>query len=207
MTKAIEEIIALEWEMFQRVNEGGPRADCQDEYGTFYDMRFGQFAEWSENARNSYLDDLRSAKSAERNLVQEKYIWMMIESAPETFLELSSHVTLPTERAKELADSVCEILMAQTEWLHERYPSVAGSGRPLYTSDESAGLVSIETYQYSELLTYSENTHQALYEHITKLSASDIMLAELIMTNSVKHYGYSTLSDAEAALGGGSENA
>lgn len=27
--KAIDEIIAMEWEMFQKVNEGGPRASCR----------------------------------------------------------------------------------------------------------------------------------------------------------------------------------
>ena len=200
MEAVINEIIALEWEMFQLVNAGGPRADCQEEYDTFYDMRFGQFSEWSESARCAYLEDLRSAKDAGRNLIEEKYIWMMIEGTPEMFLELSSRVVLPTERAKELADDVCERLMKQTERLHESYPGVAGSGRPLYAADGNTGLVSVETYQYSELLTYSEVTLAALHEHIVQLSERSIMLAELIMTNSVRHYGYRTLESAEAAL-------
>ena len=202
MEKIIEEIIALEWEMFQLVNEGGPRADCQDEYDTFYDMRFGQFSEWSESARIAYLEDVHSAKSAGRNLIEEKYIWMMIEGAPESFVQLSPRVILPTEKAKELADAICDKLMEQTAWLHESYPSVAGSGRPLYASDGNAGLVSVETYQYSELLTYSEVTLSALHEHIMQLAAQNIMLAELILTNSVRHYGYRTLAAAEAAIGG-----
>ena len=202
MENVLNEIIALEWEMFQLVNEGGPRADCQDEYDTFYDMRFGQFSEWSEAARSAYLEDLRTAKNAGRNLIEEKYIWMMIEGTPEAFLELSARVMLPTERAKELADGVCERLMKQTELLHGIYPTVAGSGRPLYATDGNTGLVSVETYQYSELLTYSEATLSALYDHIMRLSEQNIMLAELILTNSVRHYGYRTLDAAEAALGG-----
>jgi len=202
MENIVNEIIALEWEMFQLVNEGGPRAGCQDEYDTFYDMRFGQFSEWSDSAQSAYLEDVRAAKSAGRNLIEEKYIWMMIESTPEAFIELSSRVTLPTEQAKDFADAVCERLMEQTARLHEQYPSVAGSGRPLYASEGNAGVVSVETYQYSELLTYSQATLSALYEHIMQLSEQNIMLAERILTNSVKHYGYQTLEAAETAISG-----
>ena len=198
----LNEIIALEWEMFQLVNEGGPRADCQDEYGTFYDMRYGQFSEWSTAAQSCYLEHLSTAKAEGRNLIEEKYIWMMIEGAPEAFIELSSRVTMPTEPAKELADAICDTLMKQTALLHVRYPFVATSGRPLYSSDGGSGVVSVETYQYSELLTYSEATLKALYEHITQLATQNIMLAELILTDSVKHYGYKTLDDAEAAMDG-----
>ena len=39
--KAIGEIIAMEWEMFQKVNEGGPRASCQEDKATFEGMRRG----------------------------------------------------------------------------------------------------------------------------------------------------------------------
>ena len=202
MEAVINEIIALEWEMFQLVNEGGPRADCQEEYDTFYDMRFGQFSEWSESARCAYLEDLRSAKDAGRNLIEEKYIWMLIEGTPEMFLELSSRVVLPAERAKELADAICDTLMKQTALLHVSYPFVATSGRPLYSTNGNEGVVSVETYQYSELLTYSQATLEALYEHITQLAQRGISLAELILTNSVRHYGYRTLESAEAALDG-----
>ena len=202
MDNTVNEIISLEWEMFQLVNEGGPRADCQEDYGTFYDMRYGQYSEWSAAAQSSYFEDLRTAKAAGRNLIEEKYIWMMIESAPEAFMELSSRVKMPTERAKELADKICDTLMKQTALLHVSYPFVATSGRPLYSSGSKNGVVSVESYQYSELLTYSEATLEALIEHITKLDRQKISLAELILTNSVKHYGYKTLDDAEAALDG-----
>lgn len=205
MKNTIEEIVALEWDMFQLVNEGGERADCQEEYETFQGMRFGQFATWSESAQESYLEDLRAAKESERNLVEEKYIWMMIEGSPEMFLEMSPRVKLPTERATELADAVCEMMINQTAQLHEIYPTVAGSGRPLYATDENTGTVSVETYQYSELITYSEKTLEALYQHISELESRNIMLAELILTNSVRHYGYNSLSEAESVLSGGAE--
>ncbi len=201
MKKTIEDIIAREWEMFQRVNEGGPRAYCQDDYPTFYGMRYGQFCEWSERALILYLDDLRAAKASGRNLVGEKYIWMMMEGSPEDFTRLSPHVLFPTARAKELADSICAIMLKQTERLHERYPAVAGSGRALYASDGD-GYASVETYQYSELLTYSENTLEALLGHINELASSGVSFAERILTNSVKHYGYGDLHDAENAVGG-----
>ena len=67
-------ITEIEWEMFESVNEGGPRADCQEDRETFMAMRRAQFYAWPENVRESYLDDLILAVAQGRNLIAEKYI-------------------------------------------------------------------------------------------------------------------------------------
>jgi len=77
MTEIIEKIISLEWEMFQRVENEGGRASCQDDPTTFYHMRKSQFSAWTEEICLSYLEDLRAAAKSGRNLVEEKYARMM----------------------------------------------------------------------------------------------------------------------------------
>ena len=78
----IERIVDIEWYMFSAVNEGGPRASCQEDRPSFYGMRKAQFLAWPLNARASYLGDLEAAKRERRNLVEEKYIHMMRTTEP-----------------------------------------------------------------------------------------------------------------------------
>jgi hypothetical protein len=197
---SVEQIVFLEWNMFQLVNEGtGARADCQDDYETFAGMRRGQYAAWSETAREAYLTDLIVAAQAGRNLIAEKYIHMMRPTSPARYAELAKDIVLPNARAQALAGEICAKLLEQTVKLREAYPYVSGSGRPLRTSEDYSGVTSIETYQLGELYTYSEATLTALREHIAALEAQGVSLAEEILLNSVKFYGYKTLEEAEAA--------
>ena len=78
----IASIVALEWEMFQNVNNVGGRAACQDNFETFSVMRSSQATAWSEAALASYLEDLTDAQENGRNLLTEKYARMMEFTAP-----------------------------------------------------------------------------------------------------------------------------
>jgi len=198
-TEVISKIVSIEWEMFQRVNEGSPKADCQEDFETFNGMRSGQFAAWSDAAAESYLNDLESAADNGRNLVTEKYIHMMRTTTPQKYEKLMESIPRPTDKAVALANEICSKMIDATVVLHEKYPCVAVSGRPLRSSNDFSGTVSIETYQTGELLTYSEKTLKLLLEHIKRLEAEGGSLAEDIMENSVKFYGYDSLEHAEAA--------
>ncbi|MDR0838218.1 MAG: DUF4125 family protein [Oscillospiraceae bacterium] len=200
MDKALtDNIVALEWDMFQLVNEGGPRADCQDDFRTFDGMRRGQFEAWSDEAAKSYEGDLEAAKVAGRNLIAEKYIHMMRTTTPARYEKLMEGVPRPTERAEALAQAISDKMLAQTEALQEKYPYVSGTGRPLHSASDFSGVTSIETYQLGELLTYSENTLAALGRHLDALEANGVSLAGEILANSVKFYGYASLKEAEDA--------
>lgn len=60
----VDEIIKLEYEMFSRVNGIDGRAFCQDDYKTFYVIRYGQHNVFSYETLQSYKNDLfRSKKS------------------------------------------------------------------------------------------------------------------------------------------------
>jgi hypothetical protein len=195
----IDRIIALEWEMFQRVNENGPRAECQDDPFSFEAMRRGQFSAWSASAAESYLLDLESAKSEGRNLVAEKYIHMMKNTDLSIYEKLAARTSPPDSDSLRLVDEAARRMLAQAEALSKRFPCVFAAGRPLRNIDYSHGITPIETYQKGELMTYSKRTLLALMAHIEELEAKKVLLVQLIMENYAKHYGYKTLAAAEAA--------
>ena len=194
----IAEILPIEWAMFIAVNEGEERADCQEDKETFEGMRRAQYAAWSQKAVAAYLNGLEDAKRKNRNLVEEKYIHMMKTTEPSRYNALLSRVTLPSETGKSLAGEISDMLLEQTRLLFEDYPYVSGHGRPLY-SELDYGNISVETYQLSELLTYSIETLEALKEHVLTLEKEGKSLARTILENTVRHYGYDSLDSAEAA--------
>ena len=194
----VKKIIELEWEMFTAVNEGSERASCQEDPVTFEGMRAAQFNAWSDDAACSYLSDLDAANKIGRNLIEEKYIHMSKTTEPRRYAILLQRVTLPSEEAAALAHEISDILLKQTRVLFGDYPYVAGQGRPLSSSLDYAG-TSVETYQLSELLTYSAVTLSRLREHLLALKSDSKSLAMMILENTVKFYGYDSLDSAEAA--------
>lgn len=195
-----EEIVAAEWEMFQATHNRGGRAACQDDYTTFYNMRMAQFDCWSDEAAQSYREDLMAARDWGRNLVAEKYLHMMKRTHP-TEYEAQKHLLPPVSREKHaLAEEICGEMMAQTVPLREAFPHVGQSGRPLFSEADRLGFTSIETYQMGELLTYSEKTLRLLRAHLFALKAEGRSLAEEVTTRSVCSCGFFSLEEAEAFL-------
>lgn len=69
----IEKIVLKEYDMFSCVENIGERAPCQDDFHTFYIMRFAQHSIFGINTLKQYLEDIREAIREKRNLVAEKY--------------------------------------------------------------------------------------------------------------------------------------
>lgn len=195
----IENIIKIEWKMFSSVNEGGPKASCQEDPETFYGMRYGQFSAWSDKAVECYYEDVKGAAAVGRNLVMEKYIHMMKTTTPLQYEKLLSRVVYPSAAAIELAEKITAKMVEQTAVLHKEFPYVSGSGRPLYSSSDFQW-TSVETYQRGELYTYSEATLAALWAHLSTLEADGKSLARNILENSIMHYGYKSLEQAEESI-------
>lgn len=192
----VKQIVSIEWDMFASVNEGKARASCQEDRATFHAMRAAQFSAWSGKAAESYLRDLEDARRGGRNLVEEKYIHMMKTTDPTLYGLLLSRVIPPSDAALALALEVSAMLLEQMSALFDEYPYVSSHGRPLYSASYSE-VVSVETYQLGELLTYSETTLAALKEHIAALEKDGVSLSRIILENTVKHYGYRSLESAE----------
>ena len=195
----LEKIISIEWDMFTSVNKDEEPTSCQKNPTTFEGMRTAQFSAWSLPAAQAYLCDLETARQTGRNLIEEKYIYMMKTTEPEQYAALLPRVTPPVESALSLAQEVSAILLKQMRTLFEDYPYISGQGRPLYSEADCYNIVSVETYQLCELMTYSVKTLAALKGHITALEKNSVSLAQVILENTVRFYGYETLDTAESA--------
>ena len=196
--EGIEElIIQNEWEMFQKVKGLEGRAPCQDQYRTFVIMRLSQFKSWPMEVVSSYLNDLETAKSAERNLIMEKYAYMMELTHPDYYASIQYLLPPVSEKAKELAEKITARYMLWEKEVSMKYPNVRKHGRN--ASDISAdGTVSMKEYLKCELITYSEKTLMLLYNQI--VSEPDNNLYLLSMEKMARAFGYSSLQEAEEAL-------
>ena len=196
MKSIIDRIIEKEWRMFQDINKGHARADCQENPEMFARMRRAQFGAWSEEACRSYEQDLISAEAAGRNLPEEKYIHMMARCTPEDYAALCGRLPeLPPEYLR-LAEAVNCRLMDEIRVMREKYPFLNRIGRPLEPSGDNAVDTSVETYQLGELLTYSQQTLNALLRHIDALKAQGDSLAMHIQLASLQALGFYSFEDA-----------
>ena len=73
----VNDIVNREWEMFQKTQNMGGRAACQDQYDTFYANRYSQHCVLQPDTLESYRNDLIAAGMIGRNLITEKYGYMM----------------------------------------------------------------------------------------------------------------------------------
>ncbi len=195
-----EQIVAAEWAMFQNTRNRGGRAFCQDDYVTFCNMRRAQFDAWSDEAAESYLEDLRAAADKGRNMIAEKYLNMMKSTHPAEYEAQKRFLPPVSVEKRALAEEICAEMLAQTVPLREAYPRVGAGARPLYSDADKYGFTSVQTYQLGELLTYSEKTLRLLKKHLFALKAEGRSLAREVTSRSVCSYGYSSLEEAEAFL-------
>ena len=193
----IKEIVECEWAFFQQVQNEGGRADCQDDPWTFEVMRKSQFLTWPEPLLNSYLEDLKKAEEEGRNLLTEKYAYMMKYTAPLEFSRLEPLLPAVTEEKEQLAASIAEIQLAFRVSYEDACPRLSGRGRPLYSSQDKGGMVSFETYLKGELLTYSISTLEQYLALCREYKEQGKNLIMEVMEHTVRFYGYQSLQDAE----------
>lgn len=195
--KLMNDVIALEWEMFSSVPNSGRRAACQMDGNTFRAVRASQLCEWPRTLLTSYRNDLTAAKSQDRNLMTEKYAWMMESTFPAEFLRIAH---LLPEIDKDTLARIDEIVSVNVVWelaVCEKYPKLGQRGRPVYTFEDSESETSFETYLRGELKTYSPATISELQEFTRSLKADSVNGVERDLLYQVGWYGYSTLEQAE----------
>ena len=195
----IDAILEKEWPMFHNVN-GEERADCQNDYPVFEIMRRAQYNAWSQEALEAYLADVSAAAEAGRNLAREKYIRMMESTDPEGYAVFCGELPAVSEEKQALCAQIWAKMLSQTERMRDKYPVLALGGRPLHASEERDGWASIETYQKSELLTYSEPTLRALLAEIGRLEAEGKDFVFMVQENTVLGQGFRTMEEAETAM-------
>ena len=197
LTKKKEKLIQEEWKNFSAVSNEGGKASCQNDPETFFIMRRCQFSMWSEELVDSWYSDLKNAENIGRNLLSEKYGWMMQRTAPKQFEKIEKFLPVIPDEDILLID---EIVKTEVLWMEEysrKYPFLAGGNRPVHASEDSVFVTSFETYLWGELHTYSPKTLRLYHSMINNLLKENKNMAVIIMEEMVKQYGYKDIDHAE----------
>jgi len=196
----IDDIIALEWRTFDKVQNEGGRANCQDDFETFEIMRKSQFLCWDQETLSAYLADLQTAQKVGRNLIQEKYARMMASTAPAQYATFEH--TLPALSESQRA-TIEAIIATQVAWRLDfaaAYPQMSSQARLIRTEEDTPYETSFETYLRGELGTYSETTLQSYKNMIDTYAKRGENITTSTMNQTAILYGYPDLATAEKSL-------
>lgn len=195
----INDIIEREWHMFDQVENEGGRAGCQDDEWTFYAMRYSQHSAFSTAMLESYRQDLEQAQQEGRNLLTEKYAYMMEFTEPDYFdKNLKPYLPSISPEKEELVDRIANLSIRFEQEFEQVYPAFAAAGRPL--TGTGGRDVSFHIYTIGELKTYSVRTLRLYLEDMRKTGEEQENIAFHIHRTTAGFYGYQTLEDAEASL-------
>lgn len=181
----IGRILALEWEMFQAVS-ADRRYHCQESPEDFRMHRRAQFAAWSVPTLDSYLQDLKEAHAAGRNLMEIKYARM--------------DELLPCQNFSPRIDAIVGLAVEGQKTFVDRYPCLMRGGRPLDEREDDANLTSFPAYLRGELETYSETTLGLLLGDMLMLKKSGSSLSEAIYGYLAQQLGFDSIDALEKSL-------
>jgi len=201
MEDIIESIIQMEWDFFDKVENEGGRASCQDNWDTFSKMRRSQYMAWSAPLLESWKADLVRAREEGRNPLTEKYGYMMCISDPDGNADIARRLPPVPPEKKQTARRIADRLIPQNEAFRAKYSKISGRGRPLRTSEEPmAGWTSIETYELGELWTYSQRTLELFEANLDSFQKEGRSYPETVVEYSLKLRGFKSLEEAEEYL-------
>lgn len=196
----INQIIAMEWEMFQQTQNVGGRAWCQDDYKQFDGNRRAQFENWDEKTLQLYLGDLQEAESAGQNPVTLKYAYMMETTAPAEYLLLKDRLPEISEEKRALIDHLAEMTASWCEEFAAAYPNLGRHGRPARSEADAPGITSAQTYCRGELSTYSLETLQSLCEVYERFAKEHTNLFEKSVESEMKFVWNKSLKEIESEI-------
>jgi len=159
---------------------------CQDDLETFRLMRGAQYMGWSEEALQSYYNDLLKAEIEGRNLMTLKYGRMDNLIAP---LNLDP-----------LIEQIVDVHFQWQKELAGKYPGLTSQvGRPMEETVEPTmnGSVYFKNYLRSELETYSSTTLKLLYRDVLTYKKKESNMIMDIYLNIVTNLGFCSLEEAE----------
>ena len=196
----IDEIIDAEWRFFDKVQNEGGRAGCQDDFETFQIMRKSQFLAWDEATVQAYAEDLRTAQQVGRNLIQEKYARMMASTAPEQYATFAHLLPALSAWQLQTIEAIIEIQVSWREIFARDYPHMSGQARLIRTAEDTPYQTSFETYLRGELGTYSEKMLASYQSMVKAYQQRGENLTTRTMDETARLYGYQGLEDAESRL-------
>lgn len=199
VSELTEMVAQLEFEAFDKVQNEGGRASCQNDWTTFSIMRKSQYLTWNETMLMQYLYDFDRAYRKGHNLITEKYGRMMESTAPEKYEELKKHFAVLSPEKKNIIEQIVQMQVAWMEEFAAQFPGLAGNARSIHTMEDNAYNTSYETYLRGEISTYSDKMLELYGRYVVEHARAGKNLAFEIMQNSVRLYGYKSMEEAEAA--------
>lgn len=149
-------IAKAEFEAFDKVQNEGGRASCQNNWQTFKVMRMSQYMTWTEDMLLQYLYEFKTNFAEGRNMIEEKYARMMESTAPLEYAGFADRLPPVSEEKRAIMEQVIGL---QVRWMEEfaaSYPNLADDARRIHTSEDLPYETSYETYLRGELGTYSD---------------------------------------------------
>lgn len=196
----VDMIVELEWKEFDKVQNEGGRADCQDDWDTFMVMRKSQYLTWTEEMLDEYLWYFNECMKEGRNLITEKYGRMMESTVPWEYENIKDKLPALSKERKAVMEVVIRIQVGWMEEFAGEFPRMAGNARSIHTSEDRVFNTSYETYLRGELGTYSEELMGMYGRFVADLAKAGKNLARMTMENTAKLYGYASLEAAEKSL-------
>ena len=178
----IDQIVAVELEMFLAVPTDGPYA-CQTNPDGFRLHRRSQFSCWPVDALKSYLQDLHMARERGVNLMSMKYLRM--------------EGRLGALSSNPLVEKISAIQYRWQQAMIERFPNLMAGARPLAARQDARDLTSFETYLRGELETYSDRTLELLYQAMCDAEKQGINWSEKIYDYLIRQLGYDSIEQVE----------
>lgn len=176
--ETLKKIVISEWKFFTNVNNLGKRAFCQDDSFTFIYSRLCYWNIYNDIILTSYLNDLISAKKDNRNLITEKYAYMMQYTDPKYFNKIKNNLPYISKDKDILVNSIMAIYLAWEEDIRKNNPEILDNKRDLYNSTNSTANTSIEYYFKGELYSYSETTLKLISKYYISAYQKGINLVE-----------------------------
>ncbi|MBR1692007.1 MAG: DUF4125 family protein [Lachnospiraceae bacterium] len=198
--RLVELAVQLEWEAFDKVENQGGRADCQDDYATFSIMRKSQYLTWTEEMLDQYVQDFMAASEAGINLITQKYGYMMESTAPEEFAKIKDQLMPVSDEKRTLIEQIVQIQVGFMEAFAVDHPLSASNARSIHTSEDSLYNTSYETYLRGELMTYSDDMLVLYGRFIAGKAQNGENLAREILNHTAVLYGYQSVDDLEEKL-------
>lgn len=199
-TMIADAVVDAEWALFDKTNNVGGRAGCQDDWSTFSIMRRSQYYTWPADLLKTVYVDFSEAIKSGRNVISEKYGFMMESTAPDEFEKIKGMLPELSDKKKQLIEAIVEIQVAWMEEFAKEYPKLATNARVIHTSEDSLWMTSYETYLRGELSTYHDDTLELYGRFIVDTKQKGENLAKKIMNMSVFFYGYDSMSEIEGKL-------
>ncbi len=197
----IERILRVEWSMLQKVGGINGKAGCQEDWDTFHIMRYAYYNAWPNNLILSYIRDLDEAALSEKNLVMEKYAYMMEYTDPDYYAtKLAPYLPQIDQETRALIEEISAYIVQCDKEFAAAYPRISMKGRPIEKNQDSTGFTSAESYAKGELRTYSKYTLRTLLDYVRSLKAEGKNLSYIVKQNMVQMYGYASLEDAERKM-------